>query len=881
MAGAGHQRRPGVGADRRRGPPGDGGVAVVVRAGHHQHRHVDRPAARPTAGAARPVPASSRLVARPSAVLRRRSSSNRRLGRQPGEHRHGQPPVDERGHALVPDAPGRGQVGRPAFGPLGGVLDAGRAAHEHQAPAPPRGPRWPRAGPCGRPSSSRGRRRGRPPRPPAARSSGRSAAHAARAAVPGRVEPDHLVVARPAPGRAAPSTGRSGRSRGAARPRGPEPVAFAVERHGEGFLSLPCRPRLPTRRPRPRLARRRAGHLRRHAGRRVGARRPHRRRRVPGVALDAAGPGAGRPRRRAAARAPRRALGRVPGPGPRAGRRPARRRAHHQRHRRRRAAPGGRRGRPGGRAPAGVHRRPAARAARRGRAPGHRPGAPVRPVGALVRRPGRARGRRAPDRWRAFAARAYAATLGAPARPGAPEPALPRAAGGLAGPLPPARADGPWTSVVPALRRPSLRRRGGRVDRAASGRGRRSPAAVACWWRARSPGRRAGAAHRRRRAPTALGLAGGGRAPRRRRGWPAPALVAHVDAVLRSPRAADRAAAGGDRAAGRARARRGSSNEWLAASRCRPTWSWARTGLVRPVGDRGDGHDRPGRLAGVARAAARPADAGAPDRRAVVAATAGWVRLLRRAGGPGRGAPPPVGPVGPVARRPVNEPGVARAVVRALPAGAHLVVSSSMPIRDVERYARAHGPGVAAGGDRARQPGRQRHRRRGVHRASGVAAGTGGAHRAAHRRRGVPPRQQRPAGRRRAAAVDLVCVVVDNDGGGIFSFLPQARALAADRFEALFGTPHGLDLVALAVGLRRRRPAAGAGRRRGAGGRRAAAEGGVHVLVVATDRAANVEVHRRVDEAVAAAVEPRGGARRPGTSGVQGRSDGPTAAPGT
>ncbi|MFN8517376.1 MAG: 2-succinyl-5-enolpyruvyl-6-hydroxy-3-cyclohexene-1-carboxylic-acid synthase, partial [Chloroflexia bacterium] len=42
-------------------------------------------------------------------------------------------------------------------------------------------------------------------------------------------------------------------------------------------------------------------------------------------------------------------------------------------------------------------------------------------------------------------------------------------------------------------------------------------------------------------------------------------------------------------------------------------------------------------------------------------------------------------------------------------------------------------------------------------------------------------------------------VVVNNDGGGIFSFLPQATAVPHDRFEQLFGTPIGLDYAAAAA----------------------------------------------------------------------------------
>jgi len=38
-------------------------------------------------------------------------------------------------------------------------------------------------------------------------------------------------------------------------------------------------------------------------------------------------------------------------------------------------------------------------------------------------------------------------------------------------------------------------------------------------------------------------------------------------------------------------------------------------------------------------------------------------------------------------------------------------------------------------------------------------------------------------------------VVIDNDGGGIFGFLPQAKALDDDEFEALLGTPQGIDIA--------------------------------------------------------------------------------------
>ncbi len=138
----------------------------------------------------------------------------------------------------------------------------------------------------------------------------------------------------------------------------------------------------------------------------------------------------------------------------------------------------------------------------------------------------------------------------------------------------------------------------------------------------------------------------------------------------------------------------------------------------------------------------------------------------------------------------LDEPAVARTVVAAAnEAGVDLVVGSSMPVRDVEWWAPprrvrvfsnrgANGIdgvvstalGVAAGSRAVALVGDLTF----LHDVSGLVSGLG------------------PVGG------SLVLVVADNRGGGIFSFLAQRALLEPERFEALFGTPHDHDLVAVA-----------------------------------------------------------------------------------
>jgi len=91
--------------------------------------------------------------------------------------------------------------------------------------------------------------------------------------------------------------------------------------------------------------------------------------------------------------------------------------------------------------------------------------------------------------------------------------------------------------------------------------------------------------------------------------------------------------------------------------------------------------------------------------------------------------------------------------------------------------------------------------------------------------------------------LSLTVLLVNNDGGGIFHFLPQ-RELMAERFEEWFGTPHGLDL---------RHAVTLYGGRHGAlplDGREAITEAldrpGLDVLELRTERDRNVELHQQV-----------------------------------
>ncbi|HEX6393173.1 MAG TPA: 2-succinyl-5-enolpyruvyl-6-hydroxy-3-cyclohexene-1-carboxylic-acid synthase [Acidimicrobiales bacterium] len=189
----------------------------------------------------------------------------------------------------------------------------------------------------------------------------------------------------------------------------------------------------------------------------------------------------------------------------------------------------------------------------------------------------------------------------------------------------------------------------------------------------------------------------------------------------------------------------------------------------------------------------------------------------------------------------MSEPGVARALLAGAPAGTRVMVSSSMPVRDVEWFGPpsfdcevlsnrgANGidgvlstaigvalsgvPAIALLGDLAF-----------LHDAGALL--------------GLNNRD-----------ISLTVLVVDNNGGGIFSFLPQASALPAETYERYWGTPQDADLLSIAAGYGV--AAQGIDSRSGLDDLIAGAgKPGVRVAIVRSDRADNVVAHERLNAAV-------------------------------
>jgi 2-succinyl-5-enolpyruvyl-6-hydroxy-3-cyclohexene-1-carboxylate synthase len=189
----------------------------------------------------------------------------------------------------------------------------------------------------------------------------------------------------------------------------------------------------------------------------------------------------------------------------------------------------------------------------------------------------------------------------------------------------------------------------------------------------------------------------------------------------------------------------------------------------------------------------------------------------------------------------LSEPRVARELGACLPAAATLFVASSMPIRDVETYVavRDDAPRVLCN--------------RGANGIDGTVSSAFGAAAVsdgpvalligdvalAHDLGGLL------AARRTGLA--LTIVLIDNDGGGIFEFLPVAGA--RDAFEEHIATPHGLDFAHAAAlyGCEHVPVTSVAGLR--AELERALPAPGTKILAIRTQRAANLALHRALADA--------------------------------
>jgi 2-succinyl-5-enolpyruvyl-6-hydroxy-3-cyclohexene-1-carboxylate synthase len=190
----------------------------------------------------------------------------------------------------------------------------------------------------------------------------------------------------------------------------------------------------------------------------------------------------------------------------------------------------------------------------------------------------------------------------------------------------------------------------------------------------------------------------------------------------------------------------------------------------------------------------------------------------------------------------LSEPGVWGALGRMLRDGDSVFAASSMPVRDLEAFLRPGPEGVRFAANRGANgiDGS-------VSTAAGIALASGSRTWAVlgdlalfHDLGGLAAMEQAP---------DLRLIVIDNAGGGIFHFLPQAEAMEEPEFEALLGTPAGRDpgdaarLFDLTVAV----PESPAELEE-------ALAADARMIVVRTERARNLELHRELSAAAAEAL---------------------------
>jgi 2-succinyl-5-enolpyruvyl-6-hydroxy-3-cyclohexene-1-carboxylate synthase len=229
---------------------------------------------------------------------------------------------------------------------------------------------------------------------------------------------------------------------------------------------------------------------------------------------------------------------------------------------------------------------------------------------------------------------------------------------------------------------------------------------------------------------------------------------------------------------------------------------------------------------GLATAPVAPADAGW---------SAAWLRACAAAGAAIDGVLD--------AATSLTEPLVAREVAAGVPDGAALVVSSSMPIRDLDAVMRPRELRIVANRGVSGIDGF-------VSTAQGVALAhdgrtiaLGGDLSLLHDVNGLlPGPDTRP---------DVSYVIVNNDGGGIFSLLPQGTGVAPADFERVFGTPHGMVLADVAAAYQVGHvPVSTVEELRAA----LALTTALRIIEVRTDRVANAALHDWLRDTAAAAV---------------------------